>query len=212
MRIVHGSQRFSEDLDFDDIGVSDEIFSAMIDDCIRQLAHYGLDADVSISQKDARHAYIKVKNILTDFWLAPETREEVQEKLMIRIDSHDQWYMFTPTVSPVLKFGIHMMIPTAPLPLLMAHKIVTIGQRKRAKWRDYFDLVFLMSKQVQPDMDYLEQMIWVATPDQVEQRLLDAYHAEDATYLHNDVKYFLFNPYDDSIKNFAIYVQAYNRQ
>lgn len=208
---MHQNQRFSEDLDFDCNDVTLEEFNEMIAYIIWWLSYWWVEADWTVSKKEAMHGYIRCKHVLTQFWLAPDTREEVQEKLLIRIDAHDQWFTFEADKNILKWFWIQSVIPTAPLPLLMSHKIATIWQRKRAKWRDYFDLVFLMAKNVQPNMRYLEQKINISTSQGILSWLLDAYTDAWADYLAKDVQPFLFNPYDDSVKNFGMYVEAYER-
>lgn len=212
LRLLYNNQRFSEDLDFDNKDLSHDEFDELIHHCVQQLTYRGIEAERTATHKQAMHGYIRVPHVLTQYGLAPETRLEVQEKLMIRIDTYDQGYLFTPDRSILQWFGIQSVLSVAPLSLLMAQKILTIGQRKAAKWRDYFDLVFLMSKKVVPDYRFLEEKISITNAEAVKQWLRDAYQVNDTTLLHNDVKNFLFNPFDDSVKNFEVYVEQYQRE
>jgi len=93
----------------------------------------------------------------------------------------------------------------------MAQKIRTIGERKRSKGRDYVDLIFLQKKQVRPDYGYLKQFLGIENPSQLKKYLLDIIAKKDKNRLIRDVQPFLFNPYDDSIKHFELYVKEYAR-
>ncbi len=64
----------------------------------------GIHAEVKLIKKVAYHANIKIKNILTHYDLAPQTRPEVQEKLLIKIDVHGQDLPYTPDLVLVQKF------------------------------------------------------------------------------------------------------------
>ncbi|USN56282.1 MAG: nucleotidyl transferase AbiEii/AbiGii toxin family protein [Candidatus Peribacteria bacterium] len=118
-----------------------------------------MQTEVKYTHKQAYHATIKLSNILTNYGLAPTTREEVQEKLVIKVDTHDQQLQYEPMIIPLTTFGTNALIQVAPLEVIMAMKIYTIGQRRRAKGRDYFDLKFLMDKGIHPNHEILDQLL-----------------------------------------------------
>lgn len=209
LRILHQTQRFSEDLDFDNSWLSQEEFDDLIAICVKGLELYGFNVERTITNKDAMHGYIKFLWILADFGMAPMMRKEVQEKLVIRIDTHDQGYEFEPEKTILTWFGTQSVVHVAPVSLLMSHKILTIWERKRAKWRDYYDLVYLMSKKIMPDMHFLEQKLDLTTNEQVKSYLLWVIEKQNITFLQKDVLPFLFHQHDDSISHFALYVENY---
>jgi hypothetical protein len=55
----------------------------------------------------------------------------------------------------------------------MAQKIYAIINRKRNKGRDFFDLVFLMSRDIKPNYSYLDAKLSISNPDAVKEEILD---------------------------------------
>lgn len=212
LRIIHGLPRFSEDLDFDNTWwLSYETFVWGVDFLLRQLEMSNIYADVHYTQKIAYHANVKIKNILTYYNLAPDTREEVREKLPIKIDTHAQWLEYTPDLILLQAFGVNTLIQVAPVWVLMAMKIITIWERKKAKWRDYVDLKFLMDKWVKPHFGILEKLCNCSSGKQIITYLWALIDQQNKTSLIRDVQPFLFNPYDDSIEHFEKYITTYQR-
>ncbi len=212
LRILHDLPRFSEDLDFDTTGISYEEFTKGIEYLIQQLEIIGIQAEVKFIKKVAYHAHIKIKNILTHYNIAPQMRPEVQEKLLIKIDVHGQWLDYVPKLLVVQKFWINSLIQTAPLSVVMAMKIFTIGERKRSKGRDYTDLKFLMDNGTKPDMKVLKQLGNIITGNNIIKYLRQVIESQDKKILIRDVQPFLFNPYDDAIEYFEHYIESYQRE
>lgn len=210
LRIFHNTQRFSEDLDFDNTGLTTDEFMNLMKICVQWLKLYGFDVEHVITQKWAMHGYIKFIGLLSSFGFAPATRREVQEKLVIRIDTHDQWFDFVPEKKVLKGFGMQTVVQVAPASLLMSHKILTIWERKRAKGRDYYDLVYLMAKNVLPDYKFLHEQLGISTGQEVKEYLQWVISDKNLDALQNDVRPFLFHPHNDSVKNFAIYLKEYD--
>lgn len=211
LRIIHQLPRFSEDLDFDTVGLTYEEFEEGIEYLNQQLEISGIWMEVQMICKIAYHANIKIPDILTHYGLAPDTRTEVREKLLIKIDVHGQWLQYIPEIVPVQVFWVNALVQVAPPSVIMAMKIYTIWERKRSKWRDYTDLKFLMDKWVKPDMQVLEQLWNLTTPQQIIEYLIHTIEGKNKKILIQDVQPFLFNPYDDSIEYFEKYVTHYQR-
>ncbi len=210
LRIFHKTQRFSEDLDFDNSWITKNEFSDLIALCVKWLELYGFEVEWSTKDKDAMHGYIKFLWILSSFDLAPITRKEVQEKLLIRIDTHNQEYDFEPEKAILTWFGIQSVIHVASASLLMSHKILTIWERKRAKWRDYYDVVYLMWKGIKPDIRFLQEKLQISDSEEIKSYLIWVVKNQNITLLQKDVMPFLFHQYDDSISNFVVYVRNYD--
>lgn len=210
LRIFHKTQRFSEDLDFDNSWITKSEFDDLIAVCVKGLQLYWFEVERNTTQKGAMHGHIKFLWILSSMNLAPFTRKEVQEKLLIRIDTHDQWYDFVPDTTILRWFGTQSVIHVASASLLMAHKIFTIGERTRAKWRDYYDLVYLMSKGVLPDIRFLEEKLQITDSASIQSYLLWVIEKQDIKKLQQDILPFLFHQHDDSISNFEVYVKDYS--
>ncbi|MFM7106807.1 MAG: hypothetical protein ACKOW8_14945, partial [Flavobacteriales bacterium] len=74
----------------------------------------------------------------------------------------------------------------------------------------FFDLVFLMGRNIAPDMTYLRQKLNIDTPEDLKARLLNRCHALDMNAMAADVAPFLLNPADEKkVRWFAEYLEGY---
>jgi len=192
VRIIHNSQRFSEDLDFDSKNLSAAEFETVIGNLDKELNRLGLKTSIRIVTKDAFHAYIKFSEILYDLNLSPLR----DEKLHIRIDSFDQGVDYSPSIFTLDKFDVYRNIRAAPSEILLAMKLVTILSRKRAKGRDYFDASFLAGRGIRPDFPFLRAVLQVQTMVEVQELLIAKIRTVDLEKLAEDVAPFLFKPHE----------------
>jgi predicted nucleotidyltransferase component of viral defense system len=83
------------------------------------------------------------------------------------------------------------------LSILLAQKIYAAFQRKRTHGRDFYDIVFLMSFNIDPDFDYLKRAIDVKNKVELKKYILQNSKDLDFSKLAFDFEYFLFKK-DDS--------------
>lgn len=192
LRIVHGNQRFSEDLDFDNRNLSEAEFGEVSANLQKELIELGYEIEIQSVIRGAYHCYVKFPNLLFQKGLSGHTNE----KVLIQLDTEPQDYVYQPTEVIINKFDVFEKISSTPLPLLMAQKCYAVLNRKRNKGRDFFDLAFLMSLQVKPDMTYLKKKLDVTTADELKIRLLNKCKNLDMKTMAQDVEPFLFIPGD----------------
>ncbi len=192
LRIVHGNQRFSEDLDFDNRNLSEAEFGEVSANLQKELIELGYEVEIQSVIRGAYHCYVKFPNLLFQKGLSGHTNE----KVLIQLDTEPQDYVYQPTEVIINKFDVFEKISSTPLPLLMAQKCYAVLNRKRNKGRDFFDLAFLMSLQVKPDMTYLKEKLDVTTTDELKIRLLNKCKNLDMKTMAQDVEPFLFIPGD----------------
>ncbi len=82
------------------------------------------------------------------------------------------------------------------LHLLMAQKIYAIINRKRNKGRDFFDLVFLMSRNIKPNYSYLDDKLFISNEDALKAKILEKCNQLDMQEMADDIKPFLFENSD----------------
>ena len=190
IRLVHNSQRFSEDLDFDSKDLSAEAFQSLIKKLETGLNRLGLKTSIRVVTKAAFHAYVKFSEILYDLNLSPLR----DEKLHIRIDSFDQGIQYTPEAVTLDKFDVYQTIRVAPADVLLAMKVLTILRRKRAKGRDYFDASFLVSRGIRPNFQFLQQTLDIQNKSDIRELLHAHVATVDLEELSRDLQPFLFKP------------------
>ena len=138
LRIIYNNTRFSEDLDFDNLGLSEGEFEAMSERVRRGLEAQGLSVEMNFAGKDALRCNIRLPDILYDNGLSTHGGE----KILMQIDSAAHDFQYTPDKKIMNKFDVFSEVFVTPLPLLLSQKIYAAVNRKRAKGRDFFDIVF----------------------------------------------------------------------
>lgn len=192
LRIVHGNRRFSEDLDFDNTGLGEKSFLDIAELIPKQLEREGYSVELKPVMKGAWHCYIKFPGLLFEEGLSGYQ----EEKILIQLDTEPQDYDYKPEKHLLNRFDVFTTILTTPLPLLMAQKFFALVNRKRSKGRDFFDLVFLMSRQIKPDYEYLNAKLSVSKPAILKKRILEKCRQLDMNKMADDVRPFLFDPND----------------
>lgn len=189
IRITQNSPRFSEDLDFDNLGLNANDFKQISRLLQRQLELNGYKVEIENIIKGAFHCYIKFPGLLRGVGLSPHN----QEKILIQIDTEPQNYKFQPDKFLLNKFGLFRYISVTPLATILSQKICTIFQRKREKGRDFFDISYLMPK-VEPDFPFLELKLKIKSKAELIKRLQEKASSVDLKALAKDVEPFLMEP------------------
>ena len=188
IRILHDSLRFSEDLDFDNFGLSFAEFEILLKTACRDMEYKGFLIEYRMVEKGSYHCYIRFPEILHRLGLT----SDAGRKILIRIDSEAKGKMYEPSNVFLNKFGVYRRILAAPTNILLAQKMIAILYRKREKGRDIYDVSFLMGFAV-PDFTYIQKMIGMDEAEflqRFDKRLDDL----DLNMLARDVEPFLFTP------------------
>ena len=193
LRLVHGNPRFSEDLDFDNFQITEEDFSEVSASIKTGLERQGYQVEMKQVIRGAYHCHIRFPGLLFEQGLSGYR----EERILIQLDTESQHFDFQPEIFVLNKFDVTASIYTTPLDLLLAQKFTALCQRKRSKGRDFFDIVFLLSKSVKPNYDYLNQKLGVSTPAQLRERVRDLCARTDMEEMVADVRSFLFYPTDE---------------
>ncbi len=204
LRIVHGLTRFSEDLDFDHIGIDFSEFQKLAETVKHSLEKEGYAAAISFAGKTAFRCNIRIPNALYEYGISPLKNE----KILIQLDTENQGFTFTPDKVFINKFDVFRPILMTPLDILLSQKTLTAFNRKRPKGRDFYDILFLLNK-TRPNYAFLTQKKDIRTP----QALLHYFQTETAKIhfdqLVKDLRPFVFNPMDaDRILNFPEYINS----
>ncbi len=188
LRIVHGNSRFSEDIDFDNLGLDQGGFERLAGAIAKQLSRDGYEVEIRTVLKSAFHCYVRFPGIL----FQPGLSGHAEQKILIQLDTEPQHYVFKPDWFIINKFDVFTEVPVAPLNLLLAQKFYTIVNRKRAKGRDFFDVTFLLGKGVKPDYEYLKIKMDVGNSQALKEIILQTTAKLDMKAMAHDVAPFLF--------------------
>ena len=191
LRIVHNNKRFSEDLDFDNFGLTEKDFSEISETIRIELNKQGYLVEIKNIYAGAFHCYIKFPSLLFNQGISGHK----EEKILIQLDTEPQNFQFIPNKIILNKFDVFTSINTTPIDLLLSQKIYALINRKQKKGRDFYDIIFLF-KITKPNYDYLNQKIQIKTEKELRERILLELEEINLDLISKDVEPFLFNSKD----------------
>ncbi|MBU1013663.1 MAG: nucleotidyl transferase AbiEii/AbiGii toxin family protein [Bacteroidetes bacterium] len=193
LRIVHENTRFSEDLDFDNSGLKENDFENITQDISKKMQLEGFEVELRNVFKGAYHCYIRFPQMLMKLGLSGHG----EERILIRLDTENQHYEFNPERKIINKFDVFTQIAITPPEILLAQKLYAVINRPRNKGRDFFDIVFLLGKNIKPDYGYLKQKLNISTASDLKDKISHKLKQLNMKEMADDVKPFLFNPTDE---------------
>lgn len=190
IRIVYGLDRFSEDLDLDNIDLSQEEFEKLVEHIKIELEKDGISVEFRNTFQNVYHCYLKFPRILFANNLSPLK----DEKIMIRIDSFKTGKRIGEIKNKaIIRADVFTEIKVYSSSLLLAQKIEALFNRKRSKGRDIYDIVYLFSL-TEPDYKYLENKLKIKQKDDLISEMRKLFTEKKLRELMRDVKPFLITP------------------
>lgn len=205
LHIIHGNSRFSEDLDFDNLGISKKEYAELAQLIQRKLKLLGLYSEIKTIFKNVFRAYIKIPDILFENKLSAHK----DDKMLIQLDAEPQNFQYDSKKTLINKFDVFMRINVVPQDILLAQKLTAIFKRKRTMGRDFFDVIFLLGK-TKPNLDYLKLYLKIENFTDLKTLILHKCENIDLKQLARDVEPFLFQQGDiNKILFFCDYIRDY---
>ncbi|MFM2442126.1 MAG: hypothetical protein RL449_767 [Bacteroidota bacterium] len=205
LRIVHENQRFSEDLDFDNRGMSVSDFNQLADIIVQKLEAEGYQAEIKTVFKGAYHCYIRFPSVLFDLGMSGHS----EEKILLQLDTEPQNFDYTPNSYFLNKFDVFTQIFATPLEMLLAQKFYAVLNRPRNKGRDFYDIVFILSKTKEPDYRYLEQKLGINDRNSLLSAIVNHCDQLNMNEMAKDVAPFLFKPQEIlQVQEFTNYIRT----
>ncbi|MFH0735550.1 MAG: nucleotidyl transferase AbiEii/AbiGii toxin family protein [bacterium] len=211
LRIIFGTHRFSEDLDFDNFGLTVKEFTSLSQIVLKALIKEGYSVEIKIVNKGAFRCYIRIPNLLFDNQLSGYK----EEKILIQLDTENQNFVYASEAFLLNKFDIFTKIFYTPKEILLSQKIWAIINRKTPKGRDFYDTLYLFSIAA-PNYNYLENKAGIKNLSNLKNELLKKIKTINFTQLKEDVSPFLMNSTDlerigffpEYINNLEIYAKT----
>ncbi len=159
LRIIYGVNRYSEDLDFH-LPAPDRNFSmeTTITKLVKNLALQGYRiSEPAIANRTVQSVFIRFENLLSELGLTGQSSQKLSIK--IEIDTNPPADFTTQTKLINVYFPFSLVIHE--LPSFLAGKLHAILQRSYPKGRDYYDLIFLLSRRqaLEPNISYLQNAL-----------------------------------------------------
>lgn len=204
LRILYGNNHFSEDLDFDNFGLTEKQFTSLADEVKKGLELQGYKVEIKNVLKGAYRLYIRMPQVLFENDLS-NLREE---KIMIQINTAPHDFEYRRDLKIINKFDVFTQIYATPPDILLSQKIYAALNRLRAKGRDFFDIVFLLP-QTKPSYEYLRAKMGVKNGVELRDVLISKTADFDFNELAKDVEPFLISAGDaKKIKMFVPYIES----
>lgn len=198
IRIIYGNNRFSEDIDLDNFGLSWNEFESMIQVVKRFLELEGFIVEARNVKMGVYRCYLKFPEILRKLGIVPLQ----QQKLHIQIDTTPQRFDYDADIKILNKFDVFTEIKVTPADILLSQKIFTSVNRDRPKGRDFFDITFLFSR-TNPNYRYLKQNLAIDSADDLRSEITEKIRGFDFDDLSKDLERFIINP--DHIKRVKMF-------
>lgn len=203
IKICYGSSRFSEDLDFDNFGLTENDFIKLSEVIKKELSLEGYDVETRNVFKGAFRCYVKIPKILQD----NELSVAEDEKILIQVDTTSHDFAYQADNFLLQKFDIFRSIKLTPIDIVLSMKLAAVFGRKRMKGRDFYDIVYLLGL-TDFNYAYLEEKLGIKNKEELKEKLLESIAELDMSEMVRDVMPFLIKP-DDArrVLNFKEYIQ-----
>lgn len=156
LRVLFDLKRFSEDLDFSLVDAKGYDFGRMVAALLKEYELYGLKAEgMPKDDKNVHSVFLKFPSLLKEVGLSALKDQKLSIKLEIDSNPPEGGRIVSTLVNKVYMFNIvHFDLPS-----LFATKLHACFFRKYAKGRDFYDLIWYLSRKVSPNFILLNNAI-----------------------------------------------------
>ena len=190
LRMVHGIDRFSEDLDFDCKELSETEFVEMTDSVIVCLRENGFKVETRDKENPRLTAYRR--NIFfPELLFGMGLTGHKEERFLMKVEAQDQGAAYMAQTAIINRCGFLFPMTVAPKEVLLSMKLSAL--LSRAKGRDFYDTIFLW-QQTEPDYAFLQSRCGISTLEELADVLYEKLGSIDLKQKQQDFGHLLFNP------------------
>ncbi len=192
LRLVHGINRFSEDLDFDCKGMDQERFWHLTDDLLVYLGKCGYK--VAAKEKESVKLQAFRRSIYFPELLYSLNLSGYKEKrFLLKLETQNQEIDYPSETVFLNRCGFLFPLKIAPISVLCAMKVMAVLHR--SKGRDFYDLMFLLQR-TEPDYRFLEQKGGICNKTQLIAELVKKAGSTDLNLTCRDFEHLLIDRAD----------------
>ena len=186
LRVFYGSNRFSEDLDFDSKNLSSDDLQEVALTVVNEFKLEAVECNITFGRGRSFSAKLRFTDVLQK-WELSQHREEV---LTLKFEASPQLYSYAPQVNVLNRLDVIVPVPTVSAELILAQKLHSILNRRRIMGRDLYDASYLFGF-TEPDMNYLEQKVQVSSRKKIEELIVNRLSERSIDDLARDVEPFI---------------------
>lgn len=189
LRLIKGIDRFSEDLDFDCKGLSEEEFFVLTDGVVTFLQRSGLKAETR--DRDGSRLTAFRRNIyFPEFLFELGLTGHREERFLLKIEAQDQGVDYPVELKQVQRCGFFFSLPVPSDAVMLSMKLSAL--LARAKGRDFYDTMFLL-QQTAPSYHFLSGRVGISTPEVLKKALVEKLETVDLKVKMRDFEHLLFD-------------------
>lgn len=187
LRIFYNTQRFSEDLDFDNKNLTLEEWIELGDTIKREISLLGINIDIAKTRMNDTvfHHNLRFPELLFKYEISPHKNSV----LLIKMDSEDQGIKYEPEIAELNKFNIRSKVKVMPVDIALSQKFRAFFDRKMG--RDLFDISSI-APQTKPNYAYLKQALAINNAKELKEKVLARCDEFDFEELVLRAKTFIF--------------------
>lgn len=154
LRLLRGLDRFSEDLDFDAVGIPSRQAHLLVVTVLRRLQQEDITVEL-YENKTTKRSYFELRfpGLLTQLQISPNS----DEKLMIKLDIENFWRGQARETVFMNRYGFLATVVTKSLEQMVVEKLAAYLRREETQPRDVYDLVWLLSRGIKPDLTFAKE-------------------------------------------------------
>lgn len=155
LRILRDLDRFSEDLDFDNLGLNFFQIKNLFKKVKDNLEKEGFEIDYKFKKTNQSGiGEMKFKNLLYQLKISNDPKEN----LVIKINYTTPKYKPETETFILSRFGLVQNVITNTQNFLLSQKIMAILKRKSPQPRDFYDVVWFLSHKIEPNERIFPEM------------------------------------------------------
>lgn len=154
LRLLHGLDRFSEDLDFNYAGSSEGQIKDLIETTRKELTREGINVFLYENKNEGNKYYeLRFENLLSQLNISPNK----DEKLTIKFDFEPAWKGEVSETVLLNRYGILVNVVSVPVNQMVVQKMAAYLNRSQTQPRDIYDIVWLIAQGAKVDWQFAEK-------------------------------------------------------
>jgi predicted nucleotidyltransferase component of viral defense system len=203
LRLLHGLQRFSEDLDFSLVKPEKYDFDQLVVNTQQYLQKLSLPIDLKKKgEKTVHHLYVRFHKLLYDAGITRQRGEKLPIRIEVDTNPPAGWKTEISLLSDFYTFPVlHFDLPSS-----FATKLHACLFRRYAKGRDFYDLMWYLGKKIKPNLKVLNNAIRQTESkapkldgEKLQQMLMKRIERVDFAQLRRDIAPFLVHAEETSL-------------